>query len=119
MHRMIFVIQQIHIIAVFHLQYVKMIHNIPKIFVNVHQHIQLIMSNKNVVRQLIESHFSKQGFLFIELKVYSGLSPSNTALPFDECGKCQVDNALCAFVGNQTTCWCQAGFIKNGNKCRK
>ncbi len=53
------------------------------------------------------------------MKVYSGLSPSNTKLPSDECGKCQVNDAICADVGNQTTCWCRASFTKNGDKCGK
>ncbi|CAF3827316.1 unnamed protein product [Rotaria sp. Silwood1] len=54
-----------------------------------------------------------------EWKVYSGaLSPSTITLPYEECGTCRDENALCAHVGNQTTCWCQAGFINVDNVCR-
>ncbi|CAF0941777.1 unnamed protein product [Adineta steineri] len=55
------------------------------------------------------------------LNVYSGgLSPSTEPLPNNQCGTCSDENALCVLVGNQTTCWCQAGFEKNNeNKCEK
>ena len=50
---------------------------------------------------------------------YDGLSPSIKPLPANPCGKCRVENAVCANVADQTTCWCQAGFNNTGNQCGK
>jgi hypothetical protein len=51
------------------------------------------------------------------LRRYDGLSPSTTPLPYDVCGTCADGNAVCARVDNQTTCWCQSGFVKTGDRC--
>ncbi len=59
-------------------------------------------------------------FFFKVLITFSGLSPSNTTLSDKGCGKCKDKNAVCALVGNQTTCWCRAGYIKmDNNTCGK
>ncbi len=77
-------------------------------------------ANQECRTYIDNSHFIKKWFsVLIELKPYSGLSPSNTTLSLDQCGKCQIDNALCAFVGHQATCWCEASFTKNEDKCGK
>ncbi|CAF1080374.1 unnamed protein product [Rotaria sordida] len=55
-----------------------------------------------------------------QLKQYSGsLSPSTTSLPNDDCGTCRDELAVCVHVGNQTTCWCQAGLINTNDRCER
>ncbi len=122
MYLMIFVMDRIQMVVLFHLPFVKMIHNIQKNFVNVHQHLLQIMSNKNVVNKEINMNFEEKNKIFFsEIKIYNQpLSPSPSPLSYDECGKCQDSNAICVHVSNQTTCWCLAGFTRiNDKTCGK
>ena len=65
-------------------------------------------------------NLSNVGFEGLSTYNSGELSPSMTMLPYEECGTCNDDNALCVRVANQTTCWCQSGFIKTANnKCGK
>jgi len=46
------------------------------------------------------------------------LSPLDSApSSYGECGYCEDNNAACIKAGNQRTCWCRAGYVKDGNQC--
>ncbi|CAF0949210.1 unnamed protein product [Adineta ricciae] len=48
----------------------------------------------------------------------SALSPLNTVQSnYAECGVCEDKNAVCIRAATQTTCWCQAGYKKENNRC--
>lgn len=48
------------------------------------------------------------------------LSPIETNVAqYGECGTCADSHAACMKAADQRTCWCRAGYVKNGDKCGK
>lgn len=60
-------------------------------------------------------------FFMILVPIKSSLlSPINSILStYPPCGSCNADNAACISVAGKRTCWCRAGYFKNGDKCGK
>jgi hypothetical protein len=59
-------------------------------------------------------------FFRIEAIKSQYLSPiENDVSNYGVCGACSDEHAVCINVAGKQTCWCQAGYVKNGDKCRK
>ena len=76
-------------------------------------------SNRRRCGRNQQTMFRSFAFSFYRLEAIKSqyLSPIETDVI--ECGTCTDDRAVCTNAAGKQTCWCQAGYEKNGDKCRK
>lgn len=79
-------------------------------------------SNRRRCGRNQQTMFHSFAFSFYRVEAIKSpyLSPIETdVVDYGLCGACTDENAACINAAGKQTCWCQAGYEKNGDKCRK